>query len=259
MNATADTAVTEVAKSTTKAKVKEHHNLILEVAQEVESLSKTKALNMASNLADDIETNYFKLGGVLKVIFQNSWFEGYEKFDTFVYEKFGFHGRKAEYLMKLYTDLVDKQIPWEKVKDLGWTKLKDLSAILTLENVDEWVAKAMAVSVIELQAMLKATMPAGEASGSTDTTSNVEVMKFKLVGDQVATVKSALAAVKGQIGTDHDNVALENLCAAFLAGVSGPIAKPLDIQFQEMGYEQVLAIFDKVFPNIDIDVKVPQA
>lgn len=252
--------VQETAPVTKATKTKVVNTNLIEVtAAEIEGLSKTKALKMAATLADDIENNYFKLGGVLRTIHQNSWFEGFESFDRFVYENFGFQKRKAEYLMEIYDQLVSKMIPWEKVSSLGWTKLKDLAKTLTQENVDEWVDKASKVSVIELQAMLKATLPTGEQS-STATTSDTMVKKFVLKNDQIETVNSALASVKAATGTDHDNVALENLCAGYLAGVTGTVHggddKPANLaeQMKAVGYERVLELFDQLWPEIDLEV-----
>jgi hypothetical protein len=249
-------AVQEHAPVAEKQKAKGPTNIILDVATEVEGLTKVKALKMARHLSEDIELNYFRLGGVLKVIYTNAWFEGFESFDLFVYENFGFQARKAQYLMSIYDNLVTKQIPWEKVAHLGWTKLKDLAPVLTLDNVDDWVAKATPCTVVQLQAMLKATMPAGDGA-STSTTSDVSVIKFKLKNDQIETVNAALASVKAQIGTDHDNVALEALCSAHLAGVGGAVKKadiPLVDLFTEVGFEAVLNAFDTAFPKIDISV-----
>ena len=91
-------------------------------------MTKTKALNMAEQLAENIEVNYFKMGGVLKLINDNSWFEGGSTTSMIsCTEKYGFQGRKARYLIAIYDNLVTKKIPWEKVSHLGWTKLKDLA------------------------------------------------------------------------------------------------------------------------------------
>jgi len=182
------TVVTETKPEATvigkKKVVEKTGNLIMDIAHEVESLTKTKALNEADRLAENIETNYFKLGGVLRLINDNSWFEGFDSFDAFVVEKYGFAGRKARYLIEIYDNLVTKQIPWGKVSHLGWTKLKDLARILTPENVDEWVAKAEKCTVIELQAMLKAGQPGEEGEKTAKTTDDIVKMTFKLKQDQ---------------------------------------------------------------------------
>lgn len=241
------------------AKAKATGNLIHDIAVEIEHLTKTKALNQADKLAEDIEANYFKLGGVLKLILSQQWYEGFPSFDEFVLEKFGFQVRKAHYLISIYTNLVDKQIPWEKVSGLGWTKLKDLAPILTLENLDEWIAKAAdPVTVKELQAMIKASQSNGDASTeSGKTTSNTVIMKFKLHNEQAEQINTALAKAKGELTTDFDNVALAGICTGYLANASGVSVAPageVDMKalFLTVGYEKVLEMFDAAFPLIDL-------
>ena len=131
---TAEGAVVTETKPETavigKKKVEKTGNLILDIAHEVESLTKTKALNEAERLADNIDTNYFKMGGILKLINDNSWFEGFAAFDDFVFEKYKMKGRKARYLISIYDNLVTKMIPWDKLSHLGWTKIKELAPVI---------------------------------------------------------------------------------------------------------------------------------
>lgn len=240
------------------AKQKATGNLIHDVAVEIENLTKTKALNQADKLAEDIEANYFKLGGVLKLINSQQWFEGFASFEEFVVEKFGFAKRKADYLISIYTNLVDKQIPWEKVSSLGWTKLKDLAPILTLENLDEWVTKATPCTVVELQAMIKASQGGADATEASKTTSDSVTLKFKLHNDQAEAVNTALAKAKGELTTDFDNVALAGICTGYLANASGVGAPVADVNlpelFKSLGYEKVLEAFDSAFPLIDMTI-----
>jgi hypothetical protein len=234
-----------------------------DTAVEIEGLSKVKAINMADKLVESIETDYFKLGGVLSVIQNNAWYEGFETFDLYVYEKFGFKVRKAHYLMDIYGHLVGKQIDWEKVKGLGWTKLKDLAAILTPENTDEWVEKASKCTVIELQAMLKAGTT-GEGAEKQEVTDQVTKMTFKFHSDQAETVSTALNKAKAECSTDFDTVALEMICAGFLAGnshaapVAGESAGDLKAQMAVAGWEQTLIEFSEMFPQIDLKATLPE-
>lgn len=259
MNDTTQSTAEVAVEVTTKAKTKATGNLIHDVAVEIEGLTKTKALNQAAKLAEDIEANYFKLGGLLRLIQQEQWFDGFPTFDTFVLERFGFAVRKAHYLIQIYTNLVDKQIPWEKVVGMGWTKLKDLAPILTLENLEEWVEKASKCTVVELQALIKAaTNPSGEAT-STKTTSDSVTVKFKLHNDQNEVVQSALAKAKGELTTEFDNVALAGICTGFLANASGVApAGEVDLVelFKSAGFEKVLGAFEQAFPLIDLTVDV---
>jgi hypothetical protein len=248
--------VVEQKTKTAKAKT---GNVFLDVAAEIENLTKTKALNMADRLVEDLDSNSFRLGGVLKVIKENGWFEGHASFGAFVSDKYGFQERKAAYLIDIYEHLVTKQIPWEKVQGLGWTKLKDLARYLTPENVDEWVAKAMPLTVSQLQAMLKGHVEGGEGVESAKTTSDVQTMKFKMKNDQIATVQNALAKAKAESGTEHDNAALEFICAGYLGGtVATPKveADPLKL-VKEWGWKKTLEAFGEVFPKVDVQVTPP--
>jgi hypothetical protein len=237
-------------------------NLIADTAAEVESLTKAKALSMVAGLADNIDSNCFKLGGVLKVIKDNNWWADksvgkFKSFDSYVFERFGFHSSKAYYLMSLYTNLVTKQIPWSKVEFLGWAKLRLIASIITLENLDEWVAKASSLTYTELCEVVKAK-PADHTG--VKTTDEMETIKFKLHKDQAETVRHALAKIKGEMQTDTDTVALENMAALILGGKSGPAVitpEQLKAAIAKEGYEATLIAFGEVYPEIDVAVTLP--
>ena len=238
-----------------KKKVEKTGNLILDIAHEVEGLTKTKALNEAERLAENIDTNYFKMGGVLKLINDNSWFEGFDSFDDFVFGKYKMKGRKARYLISIYDNLVTKMIPWDKVSDLGWTKIKELAPVLTPENVDEWVEKASKLSVIELIAVLKAEEPLEGGEKTAKTTDEVVKMVFKLKPDQSEIVTQALAKAKGELHTEYDTVALENICSGYVGGTS-VVNKPFDLDevIDATGFEPLLKRIAEKFPSFDITV-----
>lgn len=244
-----ETAATET--KTKSGKVAKTGNVIADTAAFVESLTKTKALNEGHKLADDIEANYLMLGGILKVIKENSWFEGQQDFPTFVRETYGFELRKAMYLISIYDNLVTKQIPWEKVSQLGWTKLKDLAGVLTVENVDEWVLKATPVTVAELQAMLKAAKE-GSGEKTVKTTDEIVKMNFKFKPDQADIVQQAIAKAKGELGTEYDAVALEGICSGFVGGnTAAPSLKSI---VTSLGFEQALSQIADMYPEYDINV-----
>lgn len=232
-------------------------DLIMDIATEVESLTKLKALNMATTLSETVEVSYFKLGGVLKLIKDNTWYDGSADFDTFVVNTYGFAARKAMYLIQIYTDLVTKQIPWAKVSHLGWTKLKDLSPTLTNENVDEWVAKAEKLTVLELQAALKAGTAEGEASAKT--TDDTVKLKFNVKSDQAQIIQTALAKAKGELNTEFDTVALENICASYVAGNVGVQAAVVDTSsvdafIKSVDFLTLLTRISELNPEWDINV-----
>lgn len=233
---------------------KQEKNVILDVASEIESLGKTKALNLATKLIEEQGSNDFRLGGVFLKIQENAWFDGFESFDAFVSQKYGFQSRKAYYLIDIYKHLTTKSIPWEKVSHIGWTKLRDLAPVLTLENLDQWVAKANACTVLELQAALKSGAAQSEDATSVNGTSDSVTFKLKLKKDQLDTVMNAIAKAKADIGTTFDAVGLETICTGYNAGVVSAPAPDLSKQMLELGWEAALTLYAKIFPGVDVAV-----
>jgi hypothetical protein len=231
-------------------------NLILDISHEVETMSKQKALQEAEKLAENVEVSYFKLGGILKLINDNSWFEGFPTFDAFVFETYGFQSRKARYLISIYDNLVTKQIPWEKVQHLGWTKLKDLAPVLTQDNVDEWVAKAENLTVADLLAVLNSNKNAEEGEKTAKTTDEWVKMPFKFKKDQAETVTQALQKAKGELNTQYDTVALENICAAYIGGSVAVQKQPsIEDMIKNIGFEELLTKLADLHPEFDIVVQ----
>jgi hypothetical protein len=245
------------AETTTigKKKVEKTGNLILDIAHEVEGLTKTKALNEAERLAENIDVNYFKMGGILKLINDNSWFEGFSTFDDFVFEHFKMKGRKARYLISIYDNLVTKMIPWEKLSHLGWTKIKELAPVITLDTMDGWIEKAEKLSVVELIAVIKASLaPEGEEK-TQKTSDDVVKMAFRFKPDQAEIVTQALAKAKGELHTEHDTVAMENICSGYVGG-NTEVNKPFDLDavIDATGFEPLLKRIAEKFPAFDITV-----
>lgn len=247
-----------ITTTTTKKKTDKTGDLFVDIAHEIETLTKTKALNEAERLAENVEESYFRLGGVLKLIQDNSWFEGYKDFPTFVREKYGFGDRKARYLQDIYTALVIKQIPWEKVHHLGWTKMKDLAPVLTLENLDEWIPKADKMTVTELMEAIKGSQGQVGVGGQAEQKLSNEVVKFhfKLKKDQAEIVTQAIAKAKAEVKTEYDTVALENICAGYVGGTLGiKPAVSFEDQVKSFGMVKSLEIIADLFPKFDISVE----
>lgn len=152
MNASESVLKTEMTKTV-------QMDVFTEVVHEIENISEEQAIKEIGSLLSDVDYNYFKLGGLLSVVRSNDkWFQslGYENFKTFVKDMYGLEYRKAMYLISIYEALSETKIPYAKVADLGWTKLKELASILTMENVDYWVERAVPMTVLQLQEAIKA-------------------------------------------------------------------------------------------------------
>jgi hypothetical protein len=98
----------------------------------------------------------------------------YANFREFVEKKHGIHYRKALYWIEIYKRLVEAEVPWEKVKNIGWTKLKDLAPVLTKENVDSWVKVAEEQTALQLVETVKAAVAANSPKAIEDQTSKTD-------------------------------------------------------------------------------------
>lgn len=241
------------------------HDLISDTAYELETLDKSTAYKLVEQLGEDIEYTYFRLGGVLSVIQSNGWYtdEGFDSFRTFCESKFGLKYRKAMYLIAIYNSLVEAKIPWNKVKELGWTKLKELAPILTQDNVDEWAAKASEMTTLQLQDAIKQSQTValnGPDEESEPATSTTTTLSFKLHEDQKQMVKEALDKAKKETGTDVDAVALENIIMGYLGGNAANKSKPqptdLKTVMNTVGWEKTLEMFEQLWPDIELTVAV---
>lgn len=257
-------------KSATKAKTKnvEQDDLIEVTVHEIENLNAKTALPEADKLLGAAEFNYFKLGGVLVVIQENGWWEeqGFENFKEFIEQRINIPYRKGMYLINIYQCLVDAGIKWQSVKDVGWTKLKEIAPLLTAENVDEWVQRAMDMSTLELieyvREYKKGPTTSDDGEEEEIKASKVSTLTFKLHEDQRETIRTALDKSQGENNTEYDAVALENICMQYLEGGLGkktaPKQKSLKEQMKGSSVEEVLGFFEELWPDIELSVEMPE-
>lgn len=234
---------------------------ISQVCSEVLALDKEGAFAQAHALIESVDFNYFHLGGVLSAIQDNEWYleDGYESFKECIEERFGLKYRKAMYLVGIYEYLVEADIPWSKVSKIGWSKLKEIAPHLNSENVDEWVKLASELTVIQLQDYIK-NMNKDQAEGDDDgegESSPLSTITIKVHEDQKETILEAIERAKEEQSTEYPGVAIEAICASFLAGGKKNFTKTGAIEyFQKIGYEKGLAIVEKAYPEMNITVEM---
>ncbi len=255
---------TKVKLKTADKAAPKSSNLIAEVVKQVENLSADAAFKETTALIEAVDANYFKVGGLLSAIQANNYFteKGYDNFKDCIEKEFGLAYRKAMYLIKIYNAIVAADVEWSKVAKIGWTKLKEIADILTKDNVDELVAKAAELTVLQLQEYVK-TLMQGEGSvptGEQGAKSDITTLTVKVHPEQKATIKEAMEKAKKEGNTDVDGVALEYVALSFV-NTAGK-AKPASLgDFKKLmakaGYEKALEVFTGLWPSIDLKVEVP--
>lgn len=255
--------VSKVGKALVAVQTKEGEILgpdaIADIAHELSNMKETPAKELARQLLEAGEQSFFKLGGVLAHIQDNGWYQPYPSFKDFVQGEYGIQYRRAMYFISIYNDIIASGIPYEKVKDIGWTKLKEIASVLTTDTVDKWVELAKnntALQLADLVSQAKKTNTALPSSQKSEITSKT----FKLHNDQKELVEEALSKAKGASGTEVDAVALELICTEYVnTGASKPKAvttAQVRNALKEMGVDKALEVFAEAFPDVDLTAAV---
>ncbi len=191
------------------------------ISERVENLAEKDLVTTVALLTENVGDTYFELGGVFSRVIAESWYReaGHENFKQWVAAVTDMKHAKARYLVQIYDRLNRLDIPWAKFSGIGWTKVRILLSVITAENVDGWVEKAREMTRVELKEAVKAS--GGERQGDGDGGSQTVNKGFRFHPDQMETVQQALEQMKGELPTDHDNVAMEHICAAYLTGQVG--------------------------------------
>lgn len=239
---------------------KDHLKLI---SQEVEHLStKAQAEKYVRNAHEDEGLGQYRLGGALSRIKEKQWYAPeYETFREYVEDRLGISYRAASYHIKIYEVLTDLGIPWSKVRDVGWSKLKELVRIIDADNLDGWLAFAKASTLVQVVEAVREALAANEGDGPSQTApkdgSKTSRMSFTLHEDQRSTIAKALDAAMEDAETESDAVALETICSTYLSepptGKSEPAKQPsLKQMMKKAGPEKTVEIFEAVFPDLEL-------
>jgi len=256
------TTASKVAKK--KATKPAATDMIVSTSTEVENLTREDALNLVPELINDIDFNFFKIGGILTRVQEEGWWEEQaETFREYVENVFGLKYRKAMYLIGIYNSLVESGVPWSKVRTIGWSKLKEIADHIDKKNVTEWVNRAKEMTVLQLQEYVKQLETADGGEGETasaDKAASVSTMTFKVHEDQKETIRHALDKAKVEGNTDVDTVALEYICVQYIESTTGKKKGKATLSLDEMiakgGLEKSLEAVEKAFPDVEITATV---
>jgi hypothetical protein len=192
-----------------------------------ESLDLREKIKVLTKAIDD---TYWEVCELLYCVNRDAEYRawGFATFKEYVEQDLGFTIRKAEYLINIWKKIVielgggDKKY-LNKIKQIGWTKLKDIINYLTKDNVDEWKEKAKGMSVRELIEYKKET----EQKEITDKLARAErgekvdmdklhTLNFKLYSDQYKTVLDACEMAGKVAKSDQRGHCLTMICQDYL-------------------------------------------
>lgn len=182
-------------------------------------------LNRPDKVRDDIkkydatiDASYVELAELLheayKEKFHIPW--GYSDFEEFIKTELSIGYRKAMYLIKIWEAVAEFGLPKERVKEIGWSKMREIVRNMNYDNAEDLVDKAEKLTVSELRNDLKEEEEGIEVSRSRDS-SDIEApekvtMKLIMNTDEASIIMDAIDNAKGILGTTNETVALEYIC-----------------------------------------------
>jgi len=228
---------------------------IHDIIHEIENLNEKGVYAIIEALKDQSAISFFKLGGVFSLAQANGWFDGYANLKEFAEKKHGIDYRNATYWVSIYNNLAESKVPWEKVKGIGWTKLKEIAKILTVDNVDEWVAIATDNNTLQLIEVVKAHKKklAGTALDDESAAKTVTTKTFKMHDGQREVIEAAIAKAREAVNTKVDTVALEVIAQEYLASPT------MLSRIKSIGLEAAAELLEKAFPQASITIDIMDA
>ena len=228
-------------------------DVLQDIVHEIENMKEKEALAQIGLLTEQTEMTFFRLGGILSLVQSNSWYTPYTTFRQFVETEHGIGYHKATYFIQIYNCLVESGVPWEKVKSVGWTKLKEIAKVINNDNVDQWVKVASEQNTITLIDTVKKFLAQGAQVAIEDQTSKTVTTKtFKVHEEQKIAIEAAITKAKEATGTQVDTAALEFICLDYLGGMT------LKDKVVKLGFEAALNLFQVAFPNANISAELTE-
>lgn len=161
---------------------------------------------------------YYTLGGVLAKIQREKLheqvkvgtkypYQGAQGFKEFCDQYLGSASRKADYLISIYEAFSTAGLTSNKIASIGWSKAKELVAILNAapDEADKWLATAAKVTIDELKSSIKTRLvKLGARVHGNAKTALVIAFRFSVDEDEAEVVKQAIAAAKATIDEGND-------------------------------------------------------
>lgn len=181
-------------------------------------------------IRDKIDAYSWEMSEALYKVYQEGLYVdwGYGSFREYVEVELDFALRKAQYLVSIqewFHKMPQAVKDW--VREIGWTKAKELVGVVSAENFEEWRERLEGKSYREIVEILKSGAdeePQGDDDGDEGSKKKDEKLLkkvFALYPAQAENVQAALELAKEMAKSDKDGHALDLICTEFLSTNAG--------------------------------------
>jgi hypothetical protein len=214
---------------------------------------------------DSIDTARWTLAEALYEVHDKTVYRlwGYSSWEQYVESEVGMTVRTAHYLTSIHgwfsVDLAKKLSSEkmdelrERLRKLGWTKVRSLVRIADAENVSEWVDRAEKMSSADLEETVKRELKSLSGEGGSGPTEVFKKKNFKLVDEQLQTVDQALEMAGGIADSEKPGHLLQLICQDF---ISTNMAGKEDGRTHKGRYlDKIGAVFGVKLVALDVETK----
>lgn len=217
-------------------------------AEETQVVSSSEALlrAKAKEAKENVDDNYVELSRVLYEIYHKKVFMnwGFISFQDYIDTELDFEYRKSMYLIDIWGHAKHLEISPERMKAIGWTKIREIVRVADTSNIEYWLTQAENLKCSELIALIKEYKSTGKVKSTLDLVN----FSFKLDQADVTTVNLALDEAMRLVSTSSISKALVMICTEWvmeknIVPLKVDMAKMLD--YLEEAYGVKLTVAEK--------------
>jgi hypothetical protein len=158
------------------------------------------------DLRNGLERGYLKLSKLLSEVRHKQLYVkwGFATFADYLDKELGFHERKAEHLIKIWDKVKGFNLDEERIKKIGWTKMRQVVPLLTEKNSKDLINKAEKLSARDLDEKIKSLR-------AVEKTPSQIILKLPLEDSQYRIVTDSIEEAK-KLTRQSASLALEMIC-----------------------------------------------
>jgi len=179
-------------------------------------------------LIEQIEQTWVEVSVLLADVYENEKFKdwGYEKFEDYTTTELNLEYRSAMYRVQLGKAIQELGLDKNRLKKIGWTKIKELLPLLKSETnektLNDLLKKAEKESYRSIRDFVKQVKEEIVAAENVEKVKKVKVT-FQFLQDQFDIVNRAIDRAMELANTDNKALALEYICGEWLEMDDGDV------------------------------------
>lgn len=227
---------------------------VQKTAEKVVSPEMPRQRNVRKELLEvskDIESGYVKMSELLSEAYHRDYHTtwGFDSFEDYADKELDVDYRKARYLIDIWDKIKDLALPKARIAKLGWTKMKEIAAVITKKNAMKLLDQAEKMTSRELVESVKIMKKTGGRE-SIPQAPSVLKLTITMGESEHQIVMEALDAAKKLCNSDNQALALEMICQDWLSEKGAkPTATHLEDHIKYLEKSFPVKISFKVVPE----------